>query len=68
MGHYEVDADTYANDWQVDYLKVDFCGPTSGGSMRALFIYYTKQNNAHAHSSNGVSSSHYLVTTKGMAS
>ena len=30
MGHYEVDADTYANDWQVDYLKVDFCGPTSG--------------------------------------
>jgi hypothetical protein len=42
MGHYEVDADTYANDWQVDYLKVDFCGPTSGGSMRALFVTQNK--------------------------
>jgi hypothetical protein len=30
MGHYEIDADTYANDWQVDYLKVDYCGPTPG--------------------------------------
>ena len=30
QGHYQIDADTYAHDWQVDYLKVDFCGPTNG--------------------------------------
>ena len=30
MGHYKIDAETYAHDWQVDYLKVDFCGPTPG--------------------------------------
>eukprot|EP01043_Picozoa_sp_COSAG02_P005629 COSAG02_NODE_153_length_33128_cov_10.471253_24_plen_530_part_00 len=30
QGYYQIDADTYAHDWQVDYLKVDFCGPTSG--------------------------------------
>ena len=30
QGHYQIDADTYAHDWQVDYLKVDFCGPTYG--------------------------------------
>eukprot|EP00038_Savillea_parva_P008429 m.176929 g.176929 ORF g.176929 m.176929 type:complete len:581 (+) comp14252_c0_seq1:36-1778(+) len=29
MGHYEIDAQTYA-EWEVDYLKVDFCGPTTG--------------------------------------
>ena len=29
MGHYQLDADTYAHDWQVDYLKVDFCGPVN---------------------------------------
>jgi alpha-galactosidase len=30
MGHYTIDADTYAHDWQIDYLKVDFCGSTAG--------------------------------------
>eukprot|EP01043_Picozoa_sp_COSAG02_P002482 COSAG02_NODE_57_length_43668_cov_118.217196_19_plen_612_part_00 len=30
MGHYKLDAETYAHDWQVDYLKVDFCGATPG--------------------------------------
>jgi alpha-galactosidase len=30
QSHYQIDADTYALDWQVDYLKVDFCGPTNG--------------------------------------
>eukprot|EP00040_Diaphanoeca_grandis_P029462 m.172584 g.172584 ORF g.172584 m.172584 type:complete len:478 (+) comp31695_c1_seq1:172-1605(+) len=26
--HYDIDADTFANDWQADYLKVDYCGGT----------------------------------------
>jgi hypothetical protein len=26
LGHYERDAQTFALDWQIDYLKVDFCG------------------------------------------
>lgn len=25
-GHYQLDAQTFAIDWQIDYLKVDFCG------------------------------------------
>lgn len=25
MGHYELDAQTYAHDWQIDYLKVPPC-------------------------------------------
>ena len=25
-GHYELDAQTFAHDYQADYLKVDFCG------------------------------------------
>jgi alpha-galactosidase len=25
-GYYDTDADTFANDWHADYLKVDFCG------------------------------------------
>ena len=32
QGHYQIDAETYALDWQVDYLKVDFCGPTNGST------------------------------------
>jgi len=32
MGHYQIDAETYAYDWEVDYLKVDYCGPTSGST------------------------------------
>ena len=24
--HYQLDAETFANDWHADYLKVDFCG------------------------------------------
>ena len=27
LGHYSLDAATFAHEWQVDYLKVDFCGP-----------------------------------------
>ena len=30
LGHYELDAATFAHDFNADYLKVDFCGPTSG--------------------------------------
>ena len=26
LGHYEQDAETFAHDWAIDYLKVDFCG------------------------------------------
>jgi alpha-galactosidase len=26
LGHYQLDAKTFALDWQIDYLKVDFCG------------------------------------------
>lgn len=26
MGHYVTDAATFAHEWQVDYLKFDFCG------------------------------------------
>lgn len=26
LGRYELDANTFALDWQIDYLKVDFCG------------------------------------------
>ena len=26
LGHYEQDAATFAHEWQVDYLKFDFCG------------------------------------------
>jgi alpha-galactosidase len=26
LNHYSVDAETFAHDWQVDYLKFDFCG------------------------------------------
>eukprot|EP01084_Bolivina_argentea_P266597 452203_1 len=26
LGYYDIDANTFANEWQVDYLKVDFCG------------------------------------------
>ena len=29
-GHYAADADTFANDWHIDYLKVDYCGPWDG--------------------------------------
>lgn len=25
-GHYTLDAETFAQDWQADYLKVDYCG------------------------------------------
>lgn len=25
-GHYELDAKTFAMDWDADYLKVDYCG------------------------------------------
>jgi hypothetical protein len=34
LGHYELDAQTFAHDFHVDYLKVDFCGPWSGASMK----------------------------------
>jgi alpha-galactosidase len=27
LGHYDLDAHTFAHEWQADYLKVDFCGP-----------------------------------------
>ena len=26
LGYYTTDANTFAKDWQIDYLKVDFCG------------------------------------------
>ena len=26
LGYYTTDANTFANEWQIDYLKVDFCG------------------------------------------
>ena len=29
-GHYAADAATFAHDWQIDYLKVDYCGPWDG--------------------------------------
>ena len=29
-GHYTADAETFANDWEIDYLKVDYCGPWDG--------------------------------------
>ena len=28
--HYERDAQTFAHDWQIDYLKVDYCGNEVG--------------------------------------
>ena len=30
LGHYEQDAQQFALEWQVDYLKVDFCGWRNG--------------------------------------
>ena len=30
LGHYEADAKQFAHDWQIDYLKVDFCGARNG--------------------------------------
>mmetsp|Transcript_10621 Transcript_10621/g.34070 ORF Transcript_10621/g.34070 Transcript_10621/m.34070 type:complete len:467 (+) Transcript_10621:3-1403(+) len=32
LGHYEADAVTFAHEWQVDYLKVDFCGVEMPGT------------------------------------
>ena len=32
LSHYELDAETFAHDWTVDYLKVDFCGPDCGAT------------------------------------
>ena len=26
FGHYKIDAETFAKDWDADYLKVDYCG------------------------------------------
>jgi hypothetical protein len=31
-GHYKADAETFAHDWRVDYLKVDYCGPWDGAA------------------------------------
>ena len=31
--HYVADANTFAHDWQVDYLKVDYCGPWDGKAI-----------------------------------
>ena len=39
-GHYEQDAKTFADDWQADYLKVDYCGTDvdrSPGPQHAAF-------------------------------
>ena len=36
LGHYETDAMMFAHDFQIDYLKVDFCGPTSGLNLKPL--------------------------------
>ena len=32
LGHYEADAHTWAVDWQIDYLKIDFCGVEMPGT------------------------------------
>eukprot|EP00316_Scyphosphaera_apsteinii_P008274 CAMPEP_0119341642 /NCGR_PEP_ID=MMETSP1333-20130426/102897_1 /TAXON_ID=418940 /ORGANISM="Scyphosphaera apsteinii, Strain RCC1455" /LENGTH=468 /DNA_ID=CAMNT_0007353669 /DNA_START=59 /DNA_END=1466 /DNA_ORIENTATION=- len=32
LHHYEADAEVFAHDWQVDYLKFDFCGVQMPGS------------------------------------
>ena len=32
LHHYEADAETFAHDWQVDYLKFDFCGVQMPGA------------------------------------
>jgi len=32
LGHYTQDAETFALDWQVDYLKFDFCGVQMPGA------------------------------------
>ena len=39
IGHYEIDTETYAHDWQVDYLKVDYCGPTAGNTTSDRISY-----------------------------
>jgi hypothetical protein len=34
--HYTVDAKTFADDWQIDYLKVDYCGAWNGTGGKPL--------------------------------
>ena len=44
MGHYKIDAETYAHDWQVDYLKVDYCGYTAGPTnLTSGYLSYQPQ-------------------------
>ena len=38
LGHYELDAKTFAHDWQIDYLKVDFCGASLPGKPDPLCV------------------------------
>ena len=32
LHHYDADAATFAHDWQIDYLKIDFCGVQMPGA------------------------------------
>lgn len=36
QGHYTQDAETFAHDWQVDFLKVDYCGFWNGTNQPPL--------------------------------
>eukprot|EP00041_Stephanoeca_diplocostata_P035881 m.1281395 g.1281395 ORF g.1281395 m.1281395 type:complete len:359 (-) comp24771_c0_seq2:6553-7629(-) len=45
-GYYDIDAETFAHDWQVDYLKVDYCGSNVNRDPQPQYDGFAKLRDA----------------------